>query len=445
MIRGHSPPSFPMHAAIVLLILTLTYIGMAAGRVAWLRVDRTGIALLAVITLLASGQMTLDDFGAAVNLPTLALLFAMMIISAQFAESGFIDLCARTITGTRGGTAVLLAMTVAIGGALSAVLANDILIIAIAPLLIAGAQRRGLDPRPFAIALAAATNAGSAATLIGNPQNILLGAIGRLDFWHFLAINGPPALVALVTDFAVVWLLWHRRIRQPQAEPPDIAEGPAAPAGMAAAVPAHAIDRFQMIKAGVALIALLILFSTPLPREIGALIIAALLLANRRITSRTMIATVDWPLLLLVACLFAITGTLNATGIAAGLLALLNDSGLLPNNLAVLLPFAVVTSNAIGSVPAAMLLLQIWPLPPDSVLYSLALLSSLAGNLLLSGSLSTLLVAESAAAMGAPVSFREYARAGVPIAVISLAFASFWLVAIGILPLTPPPVPPPLP
>ncbi len=188
-----------------------------------------------------------------------------------------------------------------------------------------------------------------------------------------------------------------------------------------------------MIKAGVALIALLILFSTPLPREIGALIIAALLLANRQITSRTMIATVDWPLLLLVACLFAITGQLNDTGIAAKILELLSNNGLLPNNLAVLLPFALVTSNAIGSVPAAMLVLQIWPLPPDSVLYSLALLSTLAGNLLLSGSLSTLLIAERAAAMGAPVSFREYARAGVPIALVSLAFASFWLVAIGIL------------
>jgi len=437
MMRGHSP-LFPMHAAIALLILTLTYIGMAAGRIAWLRVDRTGIALLAVIALLASGEMTLDDFGSAVSLSTLALLFAMMIISAQFAESGFIDLCARTITGTRGGTTALLALTVAIGGALSAVLANDILIIAIAPLLVAGAQRRGLDPRPFVIALAAATNAGSAATLIGNPQNILLGAIGRLGFWHFLAINGLPALFALVSVFAVVWLQWSRRMRQPAVEP--IGSGHAG-----APVPAHPIDRFQMIKAGVALLVLLILFSTPLPRETGALIIAALLLANRRITSRTMIATVDWPLLLLVACLFAITGTLNATGIAAGLLAFLSDSGLLPNNLAVLLPFALVTSNAIGSVPAAMLLLQIWPLPPDSVLYSLALLSSLAGNLLLSGSLSTLLVAESAAAMGAPVSFRDYARAGVPITVISLAFASFWLVVTGILPLTPPPVPPPLP
>src|SRR5438874_139709 len=99
---------------------------MAAGRVAWLNVDRTGIALLAVIGLLASGEMTLDDFGSAVDMPTLALLFAMMIISAQFAESGFIDLCARTITGTgtivstQRNTAMLLALTVAIGGALSA-------------------------------------------------------------------------------------------------------------------------------------------------------------------------------------------------------------------------------------------------------------------------------------------------------------------------------------
>jgi Na+/H+ antiporter NhaD/arsenite permease-like protein len=223
-------------------------------------------------------------------------------------------------------------------------------------------------------------------------------------------------------------------MRQTPIEPAGIETGNAV-----APVPAHPIDRFQMIKAGVALVALLLLFLTPLPREIGALIIAALLLANRRITSRTMIATVDWPLLLLVACLFAITGTLNDTGIAAKLLALLGGSGLLPNNLAVLLPFALVTSNGIGSVPAAMLVLQIWPLPPDSVLYSLALLSSLAGNLLLSGSLSTLLITERAAAMGAPVSFREYARAGVPIALISLAFASLWLVVVGIIPVTPPP------
>jgi Na+/H+ antiporter NhaD/arsenite permease-like protein len=424
-----------MHAAIILLVLILTYFGMVAGRIAWLQVDRTGIALLAVIALLVSGQMTLDDFGTNVDLPTLALLFALMIISAQFAESGFIDLCARTITGTRRGTAVLLALTVAIGGGLSAVLANDILIVTIAPLLIVGARARGFDPRPFAIALAAATNAGSAATLIGNPQNMLLGAIGRLDFWRFFAICAVPALFSLMTVFTVVWLQWRRRIEA--GDPPDPANLPP--------VVSHPFDRVQAIKGGIALAALLLLFLTPLPRELGALMIAALLLANRKITSRTMIAAVDWPLLLLVACLFAVTGALNQAGIAGRLLGFLDDNGLLPNSLIVLTPFSVLTSNAIGSLPAAMLLLQVWPLPPPGVLYALALLSTLAGNLLLSGSLTNVLIAERAERMGAPLSFRDHARAGVPIALVSLAFAIAWLALSGTLPLTPQPMPIPPP
>ncbi|MGE5269791.1 MAG: SLC13 family permease [Thiohalocapsa sp.] len=423
-----------MHAAIVLLVLVLTYLGMAAGRVAWLRVDRTGIALLAVIALLATGQMTLDDFGSAVDMPTVALLFALMIISAQFAESGFIDLCAHVMVETRGGNAALLALTVAIGGALSAILANDILVITIAPLLIACAQRRGLDPRPFAIALAASINAGSAATLIGNPQNVLLGAMGRLDFWMFLAACAVPALFTLAVVFAVVWLQWHRHMRVAPM-PPAEAQVPLA----AAAATEHLLDRFQTIKGGVAVLLLLLLFATPLPREIGALIIAALLLANRQITSRTMIATVDWPLLLLVSCLFAITAQLNGAGLAAKAWAFLGKAHLLPDNLLLLLPFAAVTSNAIGSLPAAMLLLQVWGLPPHGVLYGLALLSSLAGNLLLTGSLSSILIAERAERMGAGLTFRTYARAGVPITILSLAFAGFWLVWIGVLPLTPPP------
>jgi Na+/H+ antiporter NhaD/arsenite permease-like protein len=420
-----------MHAAIVLLVLILTYAGMAAGRIAWLQVDRTGIALLAVIALLVTGQMTLDDFGSNVDMPTLALLFAMMIISAQFAESGFIDLCARTFTSTRHGTTVLLALTVAVGGGLAAVLANDILIITIAPLLIVGARARGFDPRPFAIALAASTNAGSAATLIGNPQNMLVGAIGRLDFWRFLAVCGVPALFALATVFAVVWLQWRRRIVA--GEPADPGELPA--------VVSHPFDRNQVIKGAVALLALLLLFLTSLPRELGALGIAALLLANRKITSRTMIATVDWPLLLLVACLFAITGTLNQAGVASKLMYFLSRHGMLPNGLLPLTIFSIFTSNAIGSLPGTMLLLQVWPTPPPGVLYALALLTSLAGNLLLSGSLTNVLIAERADRMGARLRFIDHAKAGVPIAVISLGFAILWLSLTHTLSLLPMPVP----
>jgi Na+/H+ antiporter NhaD/arsenite permease-like protein len=203
----------------------------------------------------------------------------------------------------------------------------------------------------------------------------------------------------------------------------------------------HPFDRNQVIKGAVALLALLLLFLTSLPRELGALMIAALLLANRKITSRRMIGTVDWPLLMLVACLFAITGTLNQAGIASKLLAFFDHHDLLPNGLVPLTIFSVVTSNAIGSLPAAMLLLQIWPTPPPGVLYALALLSSLAGNLLLSGSLTNVLIAEYGDRMGARLSFADHAKAGVPIAVISLAFAILWLSLTRTLSLLPTSVP----
>jgi Na+/H+ antiporter NhaD/arsenite permease-like protein len=263
--------------------------------------------------------------------------------------------------------------------------------------------------------------------LIGNPQNILIASLGRLDFWIFLAICAVPALFSLLIIFAVVWLQWHARITRTvlaaTLDPPQVA--------------VHPLDRNQTIKGAVAMLALLVLFATPLPREIGALIIAALLLANRKITSRTMIAAVDWPLLLLVSCLFAITGALNHSGVAAKLLEFLTDHGLLPDSLAELTPFSVVMSNAIGGVPTAMLLLQLWQTPPPGVLYALALLSSLAGNLLLTGSLTNVLIAERADRMGAGLTFGEYARAGVPIAILSLGFAVLWLALTRALPLLP--------
>jgi Na+/H+ antiporter NhaD/arsenite permease-like protein len=150
-----------------------------------------------------------------------------------------------------------------------------------------------------------------------------------------------------------------------------------------------------------------------------------------------MIAAVDWPLLLLVACLFGITGALSQSGIAAQLLDFLNEHGLLPDSLALLTPYSLLASNLIGGVPAAMLFLQLWPSAPPGVFYALALLSSLAGNLLLTGSLTNVLIAERADRMGARLTFAEYARAGVPIAIISVGFAVFWLAWTQTLPMLP--------
>lgn len=412
---------------VIVLVFVLTYLGMAAGRLPWLQVDRTGIALLGVIVLLGSDAVTLDDLGADIDMPTLVLLFALMIISAQLGAAGFYDWCARFVTRPEYTPAAMLALTVAAGGALAALFANDILLFALVPLVIAGVRGRGLDPRPFLIALAGAANAGSAATLIGAPQNILVGEIGSLSFAEFLLVGGVPALVSLAVVFATVWFVWHDRmsatVLAATREVPDVVF--------------HPHDRNQTLKGAVALLALLLLFATEVPRATGALVIAAVLLANRKFTSRTMIAAVDWPLLLLFVCLFGITGSLAKAGLVWPLVDWLQGAGLMPDSLAVLTPLTLVMSNTIGNVPSTILLVQIWPSPPQGALYGLALLSTLSGNLLLVGSISNIILAERAAAFGVEIGFAEYARVSVPATLLSIAFAVFWLAWGGWLPLLP--------
>src|SRR6201986_1053430 len=286
-----------MHALIIILVFLCTYVGMAAGRLPHLQIDRPGIALLGVIVLLASATVTLDELGTNIDVSTLVLLFALMIISAQFVSAGFFELAADWIMQKADTPTMMLALTVGVAGALSALLANEIVVLAMAPLLITGAQARALDPRPYLIA-----HAGSAATLIGNPPNIVIGQVGELSFQLYLLAGVVPALLGLASVFVVTWFLWRDRLEAPGA-------GRGGPE-----VPRHPHDRIQTWKGLAGMALLLMLFATPLPREVGGLLIAAALLTNRRFTNRVMIAALDWPLLVLFVCLFAVTGALADTG-----------------------------------------------------------------------------------------------------------------------------------
>lgn len=398
-------------------VFVLTYMGMALGRVPGLAIDRTGVALLGLIVLLASGELTLDQAGKAVDMPTITLLFALMILSAQFEHSGFYGWVAGRIIRATRNPKTLLGVLIAVTGALAAVFTNDVVVFALTPLVAAGLMSQKLDPRPYLIGLAGAANAGSAATLIGNPQNILIGQAGGLDFWSYFVLALPPTLLCLAITFAAILATWRL-----------------APAGLAAADPVAEteIDRFQMAKGLAAVVVLIGLFMTSLPRELSALAVAGLLLMSRRLSSRAMIGAVDWHLLLLFACLFGVTAAFADTGLAQEGLAFLASHGLMPDRLSVLAPLTLAASNTIGNVPAVILIIQLMPDLSDGVLAALAMLSTFAGNLLLTGSLCNIIVAERAASGGAPLSFADFARSGVPMTFASMAAAVAWLWATGL-------------
>ena len=402
-------------------VFVLVYIGMALGRVPGLAVERTGVALLGLIVLLASGDLTLDEAGAAVDMPTIALLFALMILSAQFEHSGFYGWVAGRIVRAAHHPKTLLAVLIAVTGALAAIFTNDVVVFALTPLVATGLLSQKLDPRPYLIGLAGAANAGSAATLIGNPQNILIGQAGGLDFWTYFVFALPPTLAALVIVFVAVAATWRLAPATVQSSPDAVAP--------------TQIDRFQMAKGLLAVVALVGLFLTPLPRELTALAVAGMLLMSRRQSSRAMIGAVDWHLLLLFACLFGVTAAFAKTGLSQDGLSWLAARGLLPDRLSVLAPLTLAASNTIGNVPAVILLIQLMPDLSDGVLTALALLSTFAGNLLLTGSLCNIIVAERAEASGVRLGFVDFARSGVPMTLASLAAAVGWLWAAGLVPI----------
>lgn len=415
-------PDVPTDA--VLAIFAATYVAMALGRVPGLRTDRAGAAMVAATLMIA---VTGADLGRAVgwiDLSTLALLFGLMVLSAQFGISGFYEYCADRITHAVGSPPRLLAATILVSAGLSAVLANDIIAFAVPPLLCLGLKARRLDPVPFLIGLAAATNVGSAATVIGNPQNILIGQVGGLDFWRFLAISGIPALAGLGVIHAVICWQWHGRWES-------------SPSGSATAAPDRRStpQRRPLAKALVATAALLMAFGAGAPRDLTALLVAAALFASRRVETRALVGSVDWSLLMLFGGLFVVTGIVADLPGTRALFDSLAGSGLLPDRLSVLAPLTIVMSNTIGNVPCVILLLQVWDSPPQGALYGLALLSTLAGNLLLTGSLANLIVAERAASVGVKLPFLAHARAGIPITLVTSGIAAAWLWLIGVVPL----------
>ncbi len=408
--------------ALSVAVFVLVYLGMALGRVPGLAIDRTGVALLGIIVLLASGDLSLAAAGNAIDAPTLALLFALMILSAQFEYSGFYGFVARRMTYAAANPKIVLAIVVGVTGLLSALLTNDVIVVALTPLVAAGLLAQGLDARPYLIALAGAANAGSAATLIGNPQNILIGQASHIAFWPYVAFALPPTIVALAAVYAAVVLTWRSDFVAKR--------GTGAPGIGTDAAP---LRKFQMLKAFAAVIALVVLFLSPLPRELSALAVAGMLLLSKRMSSRDMIGAVDWHLLLLFVCLFGVTAAFAETGLAQDGLRWLTANGLLPDRLTVMTPLALAASNTIGNVPAVILVLKLLPNLPEGALAGLALLSTFAGNLLLTGSLCNIIVAERASAAGVELRFMDFARSGVPMTLASFAVTVAWLWFTGLM------------
>jgi Na+/H+ antiporter NhaD/arsenite permease-like protein len=397
----------------VVVVFILVYLGMILGEFPGFALDRSGIALLGAIAILASGRLTVDQAWGSIDVHTLALLFGLMVVSAQFRLGGFYTETVRRISLRSADPQTLLSWVVVAAGLLSSVLANDIVCLAMAPMLIEVCARRHITPIPFLLALACASNVGSAATLIGNPQNMFIGESLRLSFAGYLLDGGPPAALGLAVTWLTIARQWRGRWAAAEQRRVERRQPPP-------------FDRWQTAK-GLALLVLTVaaFLLTSWPRDVVALAAAGLLLMSRRMASREMIGLVDWHLLVLFIGLFVVNDAVERAGFLQRMYSGLAAAGMDLTRPEWLFAVTPLLSNFISNVPAVMLLLPVATGPNAGAV--LALTSTFAGNLLIVGSIANIIVVEEARRQGVTIDWRTHARTGVPLTLATLVIAAGWL------------------
>jgi Na+/H+ antiporter NhaD/arsenite permease-like protein len=414
----------PIHTATdwgIVAVFGIVYLGMFLGGLPRLKLDRSGVALLGAIAVIALAGLPVEDAARAIDLPTIVLLFAFMVVSAQMRLGGFYGAVTRRVGAMTLSRSGLLAALIVVSGALSAVFSNDVVCLAMTPVVARLCLQRGLNPLPFLIGLACAANIGSAATLIGNPQNMLIGSVLQLPFGGYVRQALPPVVIGLV----LLWL-W-------------LAFGPGAKTGAESPLPSPlpeeegvnaepSFDAWQTGKGLVVASALMLIFLfTDWPRDVAALVGAGVLLLSRRLHSSHVMGLVDWPLLILFMGLFVVNHAFETTGLAAQAVAWLGAQGVHLTDPGPLLVAGAVLSNLVSNVPAVMLLLPHLGGSGEQAGVMLALVTTFAGNLLLVGSIANLIVADLARQQGIVIDWKRHAVTGIPVTLLTLAVVWAWM------------------
>ena len=457
----------------VTAIFVLVYVGMVLGGLPRLKLDRSGVALLGAIGMMGLSGMGTEQAVRAVDWPTVLLLFSFMVVSAQMRLGGFYTFVTHRVAALPLGRNALLGAIIGVAGALSAVFSNDIICLAMTPVVAQLCLQRRLNPVPFLLGLACAANIGSAATLIGNPQNMLIGTVLQLPFDAYVRQALPPVVLSLGVLWA--WLVWGPgagaaaradHLAKPPAGAAHLAASPAPqppcpcqrvhtqavknlqqedaslhplplnawqtnPVPLTALVEvappqAPPFDAWQTTKGlGVAAALMGVFLFTNWPREVAALVGAGVLLLSRKLHSSHVMGFVDWPLLVLFMGLFVVNHAFESIGLAAQAVALLAAQGMHLADPGPLFVAGVGLSNLVSNVPAVMLLLP--HLQGLDAGVTLALVSTFAGNLLLVGSIANLIVVNQAQKCGVAIDWRMHARLGVPVTLLTLAVVWAWL------------------
>ena len=395
-----------------LLIFIATYVVLALGKFPGLRVDRTGASIIGASFMVAAGVLGFDEALHAVDWATIVLLLGMMIVVANLRISGFFSLVAARVVRHAHGPKSLLAGVVIVAGVFSAFFVNDTMCLVLTPLVVEVTLALRRNPVPYLLAVATASNAGSVATITGNPQNMMIGSLSGIAYRDFAMALAPIAVVSLLLAYGVIVASFRKEFADGKFEKESEVR--------------VRVNRGLMWKSLAVAVGMVGFFFAGWPVAQVAIVAGASLLVTRRVKPEKVYHDIDWSLLAMFAGLFIVVAGVEKTSLQEDLVRVAQTSGL--HRPGILTFFSAVISNLVSNVPAVLLFRPVMAKLPDPVLgwLTLAMSSTLAGNFTLLGSVANLIVVQRARG-AAEIGFWTYFKVGAPLTVLSLAFGAAWL------------------
>ncbi len=397
------------------IIFLASYVVFALGKFPGLKIDRTGAAIIGAVGMVAFRIVQPGEAVRYINFQTIVLLFSMMLIVGNLHLVGFFEWNAEAVL-RRLKPHQLLPAVIFTCGCLSAFFVNDIVCLVMVPFVLSITRKMQLQPLPYLLAVATASNIGSVATITGNPQNMLIGSFSGIHYRDFLLHLGPVALVGMFVDWAVLHWVHMRNVTMAAED--------------RAGIPLPALDLSKLTKPVIVASAVVIGFFFGVDPAMMAALGAAVLLITRTLEPQRLYKEVDWGLLVFFVGLFLIVGGAENAGITTRLLDIAQHWNLQRTWI-----FTITVAglcNIVNNVPAVMLLKTMVPgfADPHKAWLLLAMASTLAGNLTITGSVANIIVVESAKPE-VEIGFSDYVRAGVPITVLTLLVGWAWLTWAG--------------
>lgn len=398
---------------LVLLVFAVTYLIIALQKFPFLHLDRPAASLSGAVLMVAIGAVTLDEAYHLIDWNTITLLFGMMILVGALRDGGFFKWLSYYVLSNSHNSNRLIWVLVFLSGILSAFFVNDTICILMTPIVLAISEDGDIPAVPLLIALATSSNIGSVMTLVGNPQNMLIGIFSGISFIKFFLILFPVAVLGLTANAFLIKMIYKKQL-------------PSKPFELHHLVRPN-IDRFQVYSTLTVFFMVLIMFILGFNLAYSAIMGAVLTMLIARKSPQAFFVHVDWALLLLFCGLFVVVGAFKTTHWME-YLKFETGSGSLISDLIHFSGLTIIASNVVSNVPFVMLMESVVKQLQNAELFwiALAMASTFAGNFTLLGSVANIIVAETSKHK-VHLTFKEFLKVGILTTLISTSIGVIWI------------------